>query len=110
MKQRACRKMLTLLLSMILCMALMLPLQSLAASKTKASITLSASKLTMEVGDTSILTATVTGKSSKVTWKSSNKNVVSVSGGKLTAKKAGKATISAKANGKTKKCVVTVKK
>lgn len=46
---------------------------------------------------------------SKLNWSSSNKKVVSVSGGKLTAKKAGKATITVKTvNGKKATCRVTV--
>ncbi len=60
------------------------------------------------------LSATVSpaGASRKVTWKSSKKSVVSVSkNGKLTAKKAGKALITAiTENGKTAQCQVTVKK
>lgn len=46
----------------------------------------------------------------KVKWRSSNKKVATVnSKGKVTAKKKGKATISAKVAGKTYKCKVTVK-
>ncbi len=50
--------------------------------------------------------------SQKVTWKSSKKSVVSVSTkGVLTAKRTGKAVITAAAsNGKTAKCTVTVKR
>lgn len=45
----------------------------------------------------------------KTTWKSSNSKVASVtSNGKVTAKKKGTATITAKANGKTYTCKVTV--
>ena len=98
-------------LILFLCMICMAAVVSLsAAAAEKASLTLNKSKLTLYVGDTATLKPTVTGKSSKVTWKSSSKSVATVSGGKITAKKAGKATITAKANGKTKRCVVTVKK
>lgn len=58
------------------------------------------------------LTAKVNGYSKqKATWKvTSGSKYVSVnSSGKVTAKKAGKATISAKANGITKTCKITVK-
>lgn len=55
------------------------------------------------------LKATVTGKSKTVTWSSSNKDVATVtSGGKVSAKKTGKTTITAKANGKTASCTLTV--
>ena len=43
------------------------------------------------------------------TWKSSNNSVVTVSGGTVKAKKAGTATITVSANGKTDTCKVTVK-
>lgn len=48
---------------------------------------------------------------SKVTWKSSNKKVATVSkGGYIKGKKIGKATITGKVDGKTVKCKVTVKR
>lgn len=51
----------------------------------------------------------LSGASGSVKWKSSNKKVATVTKGKVTGKKAGKATISATANGVTYKCKVTVK-
>ncbi len=57
------------------------------------------------------LKATVVGDSKKVTWKSSDTGVAAVdSKGKVTAKKAGTAKITATANGKSAACKVTVKK
>lgn len=56
------------------------------------------------------LKAMVTGSSQKVKWSSSNKKVATVSAsGRVTAKKAGKATITAVIGGKSAKCIVTVK-
>ncbi len=55
------------------------------------------------------LKAVVVGNSRIVTWKSLNPRIATVKNGKVTAKKAGKATITATANGVTAKCVVTVK-
>lgn len=55
------------------------------------------------------LKAVVVGNNRIVTWKSLNPRVATVKNGKVTAKKAGKATITATANGVTAKCVVTVK-
>lgn len=55
------------------------------------------------------LKAVVTGNSQEVIWKSSNSAVAEVSNGKITAKKAGTAVITATANGISKTCTVTVK-
>ena len=53
----------------------------------------------------------VYGGSGKITWKSSNSKVASVNkSGKITAKKTGTCTITAKRNGVKLKCKVTVKK
>lgn len=53
----------------------------------------------------------IKGTKKKVTWKSSNKKVATVSkSGKVTAKKIGKATIVAKVKGKKYKCTVYVDK
>ena len=43
-----------------------------------------------------------------MTWKSANKKIATVKKGKITAKKAGKTTITAKVGSKTLKCKVTV--
>lgn len=69
---------------------------------------LSAKKATLAPYDT--LTLKVKNTSKKVTWTSSNPSVATVNkSGKVTAKKAGKATISAKVGQSTLKCTVTVK-
>lgn len=77
-----------------------------------ASIKLNKTSVTLSLPGTTTaqLKATVTGASKKVTWKSSNTSVATVStSGKVTAKKAGTAIITATANGKSAKCTVTVK-
>lgn len=74
------------------------------------TIKLDVSSLTLEKGKTRTLKATVKGKSKKVTWSSNNKSVATVNkSGKITAKKQGTAVITAKANGVSAKCTVTVK-
>ena len=87
-----------------------------AATKKVKSMTLSAKSVTLEINDTKKVTVkkvTPAKASKKVTWKSNNKNVATVSAaGVITAKAEGKATITAtsKSNKKVKKTVkVTVK-
>ena len=78
----------------------------------KPSLALKVSTRTLYTGKASYSTtikASVTGESKKVTWKSSNTKVATVSNGKVTAKKAGKAKITATANGITKTVTITVK-
>lgn len=76
------------------------------------SVSLSSTSTSMTVGDTVTLTATTTPSGQSVTWTSSNTSVATVSGGTITAKATGTATITAKFtyNGITysKTCSVTV--
>lgn len=74
-------------------------------------IKLSKSKVTLKVGKTYRLKVSVDeGSVDKITYKSSNKKIATVSSkGTIKAKKAGKVTITVKSGDKTKKCKVTVK-
>lgn len=72
-----------------------------------ATVKLNKSKITLEVGKTTTLK--VTGTKKKPKWKSSNKKVATVNGGKVTAKKKGTATIAATVGNKKYTCKVTVK-
>ena len=77
------------------------------------SVALNKTTLTLDIGKTSNLRATVypsNASNKKCTWSSSNTSVATVDGnGKVTAKKAGTATITVKtSNGKTATCKVTV--
>lgn len=76
-----------------------------------ASISLNYSEYSLDVGQTKTFVATVSPSSAKVTWYSSNNKVATVnSTGKVTAKSAGTATITAKtANGLKAACRITVK-
>lgn len=81
-----------------------------------SSVSLNKSSLSMTAGDTAALTASVSPSNAtdkSLAWTSSDSSVVSVnSSGRLTAKKAGKATITVTAKDGTnlsKKCAVTVK-
>lgn len=75
-------------------------------------VTLNKSSLSIQKGKKYTLKATVAPSNAtnkKITWSSSNTSVASVSGGTVTAKKAGTATITAKSvNGKRATCKVTV--
>lgn len=82
----------------------------IATIKDNKVLTVKSSKATVKVGKTTKITATAT-PATKITYTSSNKKVATVnSKGVITGKKAGKATITVKANGKTVKVTVTVKK
>ena len=76
------------------------------------SVSLNKTALTLDVGKSYTLTKTVSPSNAvtSYTWRSSNTSVATVDGnGKVTAKKAGTATITVKtANGKTATCKVTV--
>lgn len=73
-------------------------------------LTVKSTKVNVKVKKTAKISATAT-PATKVTYTSSNKKVATVnSKGVVTGKKAGKAVISVKANGKTVKVSVTVKK
>ena len=82
------------------------------ASIAVTGVSLSKSSLALTPGDSYTLTATVSPSNAtnkSVTWSTSNSSVATVSGGKVTAKGAGTATITAKSNnGKTATCKVTV--
>ena len=73
-------------------------------------LTVKSTKSTVKVGKKVKISATAT-PAIKITYASSNKKVATVDAkGTVTGKKAGKAVISVKANGKTVKVTVTVKK
>ena len=77
----------------------------------KPSIKLSKTSISMYVKASQVMDVIIKGKDTKVTFKSSNTSVATVSdSGKVTAKKAGTATITATANGVSATCKVTVKK
>ncbi len=77
-------------------------------SKPQKKPSLNKTSLSLKVGGTYTLSVNNRGDRS-VTWSSSNTGVATVSGGKVTAKKAGSCTITAKlSDGKTLTCKVTV--
>lgn len=78
---------------------------------TSKTLKISAAKMTMYVGTgTKQLKVTGPKNGKTVTWKSSNKKVATVNKyGTVIAKKAGKATVTAKVGNKTFKCALTVK-
>lgn len=77
------------------------------------SISLSKSSITMGVGESYKLVANVydtNNVNQKISWGSSNSNMISIDNGVVTAKKSGTVTVIARlANGAIAKCVVTIK-
>lgn len=95
------------LVCMILALGLSVPMQA------QAKVKLNKKTAKLEVGKT--VTLKMTGTKKKVKWSTSNKKVATVKSagkqkGKVSAKKAGKATITAKVGKKKYKCKVTVVK
>ena len=75
----------------------------------KTSVKLDRTSLTLTKGKTYTLKTTVTGTNKTVSWSSSNSSVASVDkNGKVTAKTKGTATITAKVDGVSASCKVTV--
>lgn len=90
-------------------LAVIMACSTLFPVSTQAAVSLSASVKTMYVGDR--ITLKLTGTTKKVSWSSSNASVAAVDkNGKVTAKAAGKATITAKYGSSKKTCAITVKK
>ena len=103
---KSMKKILSLALAMMLTV-LLLPVDVEAAEAKK--VALNKKSLTIYVGAKTTLKNT--GTANKVKWSSSKPSVASVSQkGVITAKKAGKTTISIKSGKKVAKCTVTVKK
>jgi transglutaminase/protease-like cytokinesis protein 3 len=95
---------------MILLMAILVTASGTGVVKADtATLTLNKSTATIKVGETLKLKATKKGINQSVSWSSSDKSVATVSSsGKVTAKKAGKCTITAKAGSYKATCKVTV--
>lgn len=79
---------------------------------TVKSLTLSDGPLTLTAGSSATLTATVTtepeGKEVAIEWTSSDTTVAKVENGKITALKAGEATITVTVGGVSATCTITV--
>jgi len=72
-------------------------------------LTLNKKTANVTCGKSLTLKATLTGATSKISWKSSNTKIATVdASGKVTSKMAGTVTITATASGKSAKCKVTV--
>ena len=76
-----------------------------------ASSKIKISKTSITIKENKSYKLKITGTDEKVKWSSKNKSIATVSQkGKVTGKKAGNTTITAKVSSKTLKCKVTVKK
>ena len=76
---------------------------------TEPTIEFNVSVLSLNIGDEYTIEAKIDGKDKEIKWSSSDESIVKVDNGKVTATKAGKVTIKARANGVEKTCDVTVK-
>lgn len=94
------QRMLFMLLMAVLALGMVTPVQA-------ATVKLNKTKATIYVGD--LLTLKLTGTAKKAVWSTSNKKVATVKSGKVTAKKKGTATITAKLGNQEYTCKVTVK-
>ena len=108
------KKLFTILLSSILTMAAVCSCGPKEDPEIAVSgVSVSQSTLTLEVGGSTNLTATVSPSNAtnkSVTWSSSNQAVATVNNGTVTAVSPGTATITAMAGGKSGTCSVTVAK
>lgn len=99
----------TYLIAVLLVFSLLTPIGSQinTVTATAAAITISSKSIALEVGKTQTLT--ISGTKKKITWSSNKKTVAIVdSKGKVTAKAAGAAIITAKVDGKVLTCTVSV--
>lgn len=77
---------------------------------TKTKVTLNKTSITLENGESAVLTA-ASSTGHKVTWKSAKTSIAAVNeNGKVTAKKPGTTTVTAKVDGTSVSCKVTVKR
>lgn len=98
---------LTMILAFNLAFSDAVPLLSSNVTASAATIKISKKKATLIKGQS--VTLKIAGTKSKIAWKSSNKKVASISlNGKVTAKKKGNATITAKIGKKKLICKITV--
>lgn len=99
-----------LLMAVMVAGMLAVPGGNVQAAK-KKKVQLNKKTVTLEVGKKVTLKIKNAPKKKKITWSSNKKKIASVSKkGVVTAKKAGKANITAKVSGKKYVCKVTVKK
>ena len=100
------KKLVTVVMAIVLAFTLMVPVAPVQAAK---KIQLSKTKVELSVGE-KVTLKLKNSTASDVKWSSSKKSIATVtSKGKVTAKKAGSATITAKHDGKKYTCNVTVK-
>ena len=89
------------------------PAETEPAGVKVSSVTLSSTSLSLEIGQTANLSATVNPSDATektVTWSSSNSQIATVSGGSVVAVAEGTATVTASCGGRTASCQVTVTK
>jgi hypothetical protein len=78
--------------------------------KTEVSLTLDKSMITLDIGQTAVIKATVTPVGTGVTWSSGEDSIATVHNGTVTGKSYGATAIIVKAGGKEQRCTVIVQK
>lgn len=81
----------------------------LPGKTTDTTVKLNKNNVTINLGKTINLKATVKPKKSTITWTSSNNKIATVKDGKVTSKRSGTVTIKATVNGVSDECKVTIK-
>lgn len=100
------------ILSVILILAMLLIMVNPATADAATKVKLNKKKITLTITDNKknpTATLKMKGTTKKAKWSTSDKTIATVKKGKVTAKAAGKVTITAKVNGKKCTCKVTVK-
>lgn len=95
-------------IGILLCLVMIAGIMPATSVQAASRVKISKSSVSLCIGETTTLK--VTGTSGKVTWSSSNKKVATVTNkGKVTGKKEGTATVTAKVSNKKYTCKVKVK-
>lgn len=101
----------TFILTLALSLCSLAAFAACGAPKENVTITVSQKEMRLTVGESAQLNVSVEpadAMDKRIEWKTSNKKIVTVENGKITAIAEGEATVTATTNGKSDSCKVTV--